>query len=306
MSTHKAFSGPMELAEVHVREVIAASYIERQEELFARTGERFHSGESPCETFDRIQQSVRMLYAEPAGKLALSKALWQRGSIDSKTGETTWKFRHPDRGERLAKRLESVLIPVGEPVLPRIEKVAKDELVYNPRLKNPNIERVVCALQRIWTNYGALEEEHRTAEPGMSFIEYILQTRRARFPELWYEDWHTEVRHTAKSYVPGAEAASTTTDEQPEAEPEQIVAEPTPQPDLDLITQAIAGLPEQAAEVLRCFLTARQNRLSHSEFSESLGTDTREATMRLAAAYQEATEWLDPAEYNALTAIRYL
>ncbi len=307
MTLEKALSGPAEVAELRIREIIAAPYLDRQEELHERTGERYYDDANALETFNRIQSGIRSLYAEPAGKLALSKNLWQYSAVEPDTGEVAWKFRHPEEGKRLANRIEGALAPTGEPILPGIQNAAQNEIAGNisPSQQKSKFTWVVKGLQKIWKHYGSLEEEHRAAETPLPFTEYILESRRSRFPEIWYKGWLVEEQHTLVTYVPGAEIAQTNVDTQGQ-EPEPEAQAQRHHPDLAVITQAITRLPESVADVMRCFLTARQNHLSHAEFSELLGTNTREATMRLTAAYQEATNWLEAAEYAALTAMRYL
>jgi len=155
----------MDRQERAIRTAIVEPYI-AQKALYDPAGSEAAAEVDPVLLFGLTRQQLRPIYAKPAGKLALSKALEQRKVVQP-NGTSSYEFVRKTPGEEVDKRIQAVLWPKQHSILAAVHSVI-------PK-RSRSTTLVLATLRHTWARLAALENEHKESESPLTLAGFICE-----------------------------------------------------------------------------------------------------------------------------------
>jgi|GEM_PF-3225136 len=130
--------------------------------------------------FEQSRNTLRQLYAEPTGKLALHSSLRQQFVVvNEASGEGTWKYVSTKRAEKIAGRIEAALWPEHR-VTDAVDFVVEQEKERSKA--SVSRQSVLATLSATWRRLGSLENEYKRSGSPLVFAGYVCEMWQPHMP----------------------------------------------------------------------------------------------------------------------------
>ncbi len=173
-------SGSLELNNTNYQErAIRASIVDgyvSQKALHVPEGAAIDVEADPAAIFTRTREQLRAIYAEPAGKLALSRVLEQQRQLHP-DGEVTATFIRTDKAKVMNERICAALWPEDDSVFDAVSALAKP---LAPRAGSDRVRLntlpILTTLKHTWARLAALENMHVESGSALTLPDYVHET----------------------------------------------------------------------------------------------------------------------------------